>query len=83
MDVNQVPVLEAVLLFQQLEGYFQGIDYRKYVTPYLTPFNVDNIQNIDLLPYDPDVFLAGYLEGRWVTDINDPKFKDGGYLLGL
>lgn len=83
MDVNQTPTLEGLLVFRQLEAYFSGQDYRKYVSPYLTPYNVDNIESINLIPYNPQEFLKGYKEGKWVTDINDAKFKDASYLLGI
>jgi len=77
MDVNQTAALEGDTLYQQVKAYFKGEQYRKYIHPYLTPYNIDNINDVALVPFsDVDAYMAGRAEGKYVTDINDPKFKD-------
>ena len=79
MDVNQPGALEGAMVKQQLKAYFNGEEYRKYIHPYFTPYNIDNINELlpSLVPAtDIDAFLAGYAAGSFTTDINDPKFKD-------
>jgi len=79
MDVNQPGAMEGAMLYQMLKAYFAGETFRNHLHPYMTAYNVDNIN--DLLPSlvpctDIDDFLVGWSNGNFVTDINDPKFKD-------
>lgn len=77
MDVNQSAALEGITLYQQVKANFNGEEYRKYVHPYLTPYNVDNIEEVALVPFsDVDAFMEGRAANNFVTDINDPKFTD-------
>jgi len=79
MDVNQTAALEGDTLYQQVKAYFKGETYRKYIHPYLTPYNIDNIDEVlpHLVPFsDVDAYMKGRAAGDFVTDINDPKFKD-------
>ncbi|MDD3776201.1 MAG: sugar ABC transporter substrate-binding protein [Actinomycetota bacterium] len=77
MDVNQTAALEGDTLYQQVKAHFNGDEYRKYIHPYLTPYNVDNINDVALVPFsDVDAYMAGREAGDFVTDINDPKFVD-------
>ena len=79
MDVNQPGALEGMMLAQQLRSYFLGEPYRKYLHPYLTPYNIDNIQELlpGLVPAtDIDAFLTGFKNQSFTTDINDPRFLD-------
>ena len=76
-DVNQAASLEGDTLYQQIKAYFKGEEYRKYVHPYLTPYNIDNINDVSLVPFsDVDAYMAGKKAGDFVTDINDPKWTD-------
>jgi len=78
-DVNQPASLEGETIYQQVKAYFKGEPYRKYIHPYLTPYNVDNINEVydSLVPFSD---VAKYMEkraaGAFVTDINDPKWTD-------
>jgi ABC-type sugar transport system substrate-binding protein len=74
MDINQTPALEAEAVYQQLKAYFAGEDYRKYLHPYVTPFNKDNIDSLTLVPFVAEDYLAQ--RENFVTDINDPKWTD-------
>lgn len=79
MDVNQPGALEGCMLFQQLKAYFAGEEYRKYIHPYLTPYNIDDIAELEpsLVPCsDVKAFMDKKASGAFVTDINDPKFVD-------
>jgi ABC-type sugar transport system substrate-binding protein len=79
MDVNQPANMEGALLYQMVKAYFAGEDYRKHVHPYLTPYNQEDIADIEssLVPCDnADDFMAGMNAGNFIWDINDPKFKD-------
>ncbi|MGI6112703.1 MAG: sugar ABC transporter substrate-binding protein [Mahellales bacterium] len=77
MDVNQTAALEGDALYQQLKAYFKGEEYRKYIHPYLTPFNIDNINDVALVPFsDVNEYMKQRSEGKFVSDINDPKFID-------
>lgn len=77
MDVNQTAALEGDALYQQLKAYFNGEEYRKYIHPYLTPFNIDNIDQVALVPFsDVNEYIKQRSEGKFVYDINDPKFLD-------
>ena len=79
MDVNQAGALEGCMLYQMLKAYFAGESYRQYLHPYMTPYNVDNIGDLvsGLIPCtEVNAFLDGFSKGSFVTDINDPKFKD-------
>jgi ABC-type sugar transport system substrate-binding protein len=79
MDVNQPANMEGCLLYQMVKSYFKGEEYRKHVHPYLTPYNQDNIADLEasLVPCDnADDFLKGMNENKFVWDINDAKFKD-------
>jgi ABC-type sugar transport system substrate-binding protein len=78
-DVNQSAALEGDAIYQQIKAYFNGEDYRKYIQPYLTMYNTDNIEEVysSLVPFsDVDAYMAGRAAGDFVTDINDPKFTD-------
>lgn len=76
-DVNQAASLEGDTLYQQIKAYFKGEEYRKYVHPYLTPYNIDNINEVSLVPFsDVEAYMAGRAAGDFVTDINDPKWTD-------
>jgi len=77
MDVNQTAALEGDTLYQQVKSFFKGEEYRKYIHPYLTPYNIDNINDVALVPFsDVDAYMAGRAAGDFVYDINDPKFVD-------
>jgi ABC-type sugar transport system substrate-binding protein len=77
MDVNQTAALEGETEYQQIKAYFKGEEYRKYVHPYLTPYNIDNINDVALVPFsDVDKYMEGRAAGDFVTDIDDAKFKD-------
>jgi ABC-type sugar transport system substrate-binding protein len=77
MDVNQAATLEGDVLYQQLKAFFAGKDFRKYIHPYLTPYSVDNINSLALLPFsDTPEYVKQRNEGKFVYDINDPKFID-------
>jgi len=77
MDVNQTAALEGEALYQQVKAYFKGEEYRKYIHPYLTPYNIDNINDVALVPFsDVDKYMEGRAAGDFVTDIDDAKFKD-------
>ena len=76
-DVNQAASLEGETVYQQVKSYFKGEEFRKYVHPYLTPYNVDNINEVALVPFsDVAAYMAGRAAGDFVTDINDPKWTD-------
>jgi len=77
MDVNQTAALEGDVIYQQVKAYFAGQTYRKYIHPYLTPFNTDDIASKQLLPFsDVDEYIKQRGEGKFVYDINDAKFID-------
>jgi len=79
MDVNQPGAMEGAMLYQMLKAYFAGESFRNHLHPYMTAYNIDNIDSLlpSLVPAtDIDAFLLGYAAGNFVTDINDPKFKD-------
>ena len=78
-DVNQSAALEGDAAYQQIKAYFLGEDYRKYIHPYLTPYDTDNINEIwdSLVPFsDVDAYMAGRAAGNFITDINNPAFTD-------
>ena len=62
MDVNQTPALEGDLLYQMLKAYFNGDEYRKYVSPYLTPYNSSNVTELTLVPYDATAVSYTHLD---------------------
>ena len=79
MDVNQPGAMEGAMLYQMLKAYFAGETFRNHLHPYMTSYNIDNIAELlpSLVPAtDIDKFLEGYAAGNFVTDINDPKFRD-------
>lgn len=77
MDVNQTAALEGDVVYQQVKAYFKGEPYRKYIHPYLTPFSKDDIDTKQLLPFsDVEEYIAQRNAGKFVYDINDPKFLD-------
>ncbi len=77
MDVNQTAALEGDVVYQQVKAYFAGQSYRKYIHPYLTPFSKDDIDSKQLLPFsDVEEYIAQRNAGKFVYDINDPKFAD-------
>jgi ABC-type sugar transport system substrate-binding protein len=61
MDVNQSAALEGDTIYQQIKAYFTGQTYRKYVHPYLTPYNIDDISTKSLVPFSD---VAQYMEQR-------------------
>jgi len=78
-DVNQPASLEGETIYQQVKAFFKGEEYRKYVHPYLTPYSVDDIDEIydSLVPFsDVDAYMEKRAAGAFVTDINDPKWTD-------
>jgi ABC-type sugar transport system substrate-binding protein len=78
-DVNQSAALEGDAIYQQIKAYFNGDEYRKYIQPYLTMYNTDNIEEVysSLVPFsDVDAYMEGRAAGNFVTDINDPSFTD-------
>jgi ABC-type sugar transport system substrate-binding protein len=78
-DVNQSAALEGDAVYQQIKAYFNGEDYRKYIHPYLTPYNTDNINELwdSLVPFsDVTAYMEGRAAGNFITDINDPAFTD-------
>jgi len=78
MDVNQPGAMEGAMLAQQLKAYFAGESFRQYLHPYMTPYSIDNIDQLlpSLVPAtDIDAFLLGFAAGNFTTDINDPKFR--------
>jgi ABC-type sugar transport system substrate-binding protein len=77
MDVNQTAALEGDVIYQQVKAYFAGETYRKYIHPYLTPFNTEDIASKQLLPFsDVAEYIKQRTEGKFVYDLNDPKFID-------
>jgi len=77
MDVSQSAALEGEALYQQIKAYFKGEEYRKYIHPYLTPFNTEDIAEKTLVPFsDIDEYISQRSSGKLVYDINDPKFLD-------
>jgi len=77
MDVNQTAALEGDTLYQQVKAFFKGEEYRKYIHPYLTPYNIDDVNNVALVPFsDVNAYMDGREAGDFVRDINDPKFVD-------
>ncbi len=78
-DVNQPATMEGCVLYQQIKAWAKGEEYRKYIHPYLTPYDVNNIEETlpSLIPFtDTANFIEGYNTGAFVTDINDPAFTD-------
>lgn len=78
-DVNQPATMEGCVLYQQIKAYAKGETYRKYIHPYLTPYNVNDIATVlpTLVPFtDTAKFIEGYNTGAFITDINDPAFTD-------
>jgi ABC-type sugar transport system substrate-binding protein len=78
-DVNQPATMEGCVLYQQIKAWAQGEEYRKYIHPYLTGYDVNNITEVlpTLIPFtDTANFVEGYNSGAFVTDINDPLFTD-------
>jgi len=77
MDVNQTAALEGDVVYQQVKAYFAGETYRKYIHPYLTPFNTEDIASKSLIPFsDVTEYITQRTAGKFVYDINDPKFVD-------
>ena len=79
MDVNQPGAMEGAMLYQMLKAYFAGETFRNHLHPYMTAYNIDTIDSLlpSLVPAtDIDAFLVGYAAGNFVTNIDDPKFKD-------
>jgi ABC-type sugar transport system substrate-binding protein len=77
MDVNQTAALEGDVVYQQVKAYFAGETYRKYIHPYLTPFSTEDIASKSLIPFsDVNEYITQRTAGKFVYDINDPKFVD-------
>jgi ABC-type sugar transport system substrate-binding protein len=79
MDVNQSPALEGAILYQQIKAYFNGEEYRRHLTPYITPYNKNNIAEVEatLVPVtDVSNFIDKVNNNSIVWDIKDSKFPD-------
>jgi ABC-type sugar transport system substrate-binding protein len=79
MDVNQPPTMEGAILYQQIKAYFAGVDYRKHLHPYITPYTKENIADVEasLIPIeDVNNFIAKINDNSIVWDISDAKFVD-------
>ena len=78
MDVNQTPSLEGDIAYQEVVKYFtEGESY--YVSPYVTPFNQETIEDLTLIPYDCTAYMA--IRDSIITDIDDPAFEDATELI--
>lgn len=82
MDVNQTPTLEADLLFQMIQQYFDGSLAKPFVYSVLRPFSKDTMADVTLIPYALDTYMADRdtfsvdLGDASVTEITD-KGLDG------
>jgi ABC-type sugar transport system substrate-binding protein len=77
MDVNQSAALEGDTVYQQIKAFFNGEEYRKYVHPYLTPYNVDDIGTKTLVPFsDTAEYMKQRAENKFPHDINGSEWTD-------
>lgn len=78
-DVNQSAALEGDTLYQQIKAYFTKQPYRKYVYPYLTEFDANNMNQVfeSLIPCTSiEQYMSLRTQNKFVHDITDPKFID-------
>ena len=78
-DVNQSAALEGDVIYQQIKGYFNKTEYRKYVHPYLNEYDTSNINQVidSLVPFtDTKAYMEKRTANAIVHDLNDPKFVD-------
>jgi ABC-type sugar transport system substrate-binding protein len=73
MDVNQTPSLEGDVMYQIVVNYFKTGE-AKYVIPYVTPYNTDNVKDLTLIPYDHEAYAE--IRDQINTDINSADFGD-------
>ncbi len=77
MDVNQSAALEGDTVYQQIKAYFTGQTYRKYVHPYLTPYNIDDIGTKSLVPFsDVKEYMTQRAANKFPHDITGPEWTD-------
>lgn len=76
MDVNQCPTLEADLVYQQIKAYFAGEPFKKAVFAYMKPFEKDNMDRDNLIPWVLEDYMSKRKANAFVYDINDPLFKE-------
>ncbi len=76
-DVNQTAALEGDVIYQQVKGYFLKQNYRKYIHPYMTEYDSSNVNSVALIPFsDVTQYMEQRTAGKFVHDINDPKFTE-------
>ncbi|MCR5005494.1 MAG: sugar ABC transporter substrate-binding protein [Clostridiales bacterium] len=73
MDVNQTPSLEGDVMYQIVVNYFKTGE-SKYVIPYVTPYNNENVTELTLIPYDHEAYAA--IRDQINTDIFSEDFGD-------
>lgn len=77
MDVNQSAALEGDTVYQQIKAFFKGEEYRKYVHPYLTPYNIDDIATKALVPFsDVEEYMSQRAADKFAHDINGAEWTD-------
>ncbi len=77
MDVNQSAALEGDTVYQQIKAFFKGEEYRKYVHPYLTPYNIDDIGTKSLVPFsDVNEYMTQRAADKFPHDINGSEWTD-------
>ena len=77
MDVNQSAALEGDTVYQQIKAYFTGQTYRKYVHPYLTPYNIDDIATKSLVPFsDVNEYMTQRAANKFPHDITGAEWTD-------
>ncbi len=76
MDVNETATLEADIAFQQIRKHFAGEPYKKGVFVNVIPFNQENIDTDELVPFFHDDYMEKREEGAFVYDIDDPSFRE-------
>ena len=69
MDVNQTPTLEADILFQMIQQYFDGTLKKPYVNSVLKPFNKETMTDMTLIPYALDTYMAD--RDKYTISIDD------------
>ena len=73
MDVNQTPSLEGDAMYQVVVNYLKTGE-AKYVIPYVTAFNTDNVADLTLIPYDHTAYAE--IRDQINTDIFSEDFGD-------
>ena len=73
MDVNQTPSLEGDVMYQIVVNYFKTGE-PKYVIPYVTPYNNENVTELTLIPYDHEAYAE--IRDQINTDIFSDDFGD-------